>query len=231
MTNKVARIWRRADVPEEVAVAGINLRYPPDEGWTIKSFAKEAREDASGTFDAFVAELEKTAAPFPPDDDAADKADVDLPEPEVNEPEPKEDKGDSKESEILTLLHKVVNALGLDGEKPKDDAPADPGADPAAEARPADQLPPPTEPHHGIGKGLGPQNMPAFGKVFETDDLRRVARSRYATAQMPDNGEKLGALVAEANEILSVVNKKVAAVQRGVVKGEKLIRIQIGPNA
>jgi hypothetical protein len=226
MTNKLARIWRRADVPEEVAVAGINLRYPPEEGWTIKSFAKEAREDASGSFDAFVAELEKTAAPFPPDDGAADEGQEELPKPEPDEPKEEEPKK-SDDSEILSMLHKLMAALGLDGDKKSPEAEAP--EDPAADQRPADSLPPPAEPHHGIGKGLGPQNMPAFGKTFETNDLQRLAKSRYAVAEMPDSGEKLSSLTAEANEILSVVNKRVAVIQRGKVKGEKLIRMQIGP--
>jgi hypothetical protein len=219
--TKTARVWRRANVSEDVAMAGIDLRYPSTEGWVIKSFATEKREDASGVFDAFVAELEKTAAPFPPQDDEAEQADDSLPEPEPDDEHKPEHKKDG-DSEVLSLLHKILKHLGL-GEDVESD---DPGAD---LSKPGDGLPPPAKPLPTMNPAGAPHNMPAFGSLITTEDFSKIAKTRISFVEVVDDGRKISAYTKPMNEMLSVIGKEITQVNRGTVKGVKLIRAKVEP--
>lgn len=232
MTDKIS-MWRLADVPEQTAIDAIYQKFPKEEGWEIvpnsdgSLLSTSTRKHAGVDKKVFEITLQqKTAAPFPPQDDEADAVDKEPIDEAPEEPkeEPKEkSEGGGKDSQILDLLKQIADAMGVSG---GGDDSESPGPDvPPQGPPPEGMLPPPVKPHHDMGRGLSPNNLPAFAKT----DLQRIASSRMSLLEIEYVGGKLKDYVAFVNAQVNPYKRRVAQVQTGTVKGVKLVRIAIGP--
>lgn len=207
------QVKRLANVSVAEAKASLEARYP---GYQVEPGSFHIRENVDTGDKVYVAHVVK--ADFPPLADEGPNANkADSGTDDFTDSEPKEDKpdkpkeGGGKDSQILTLLKQVADALGVKGggDEPTPDLPPGPGA--------ADALPPPVKPHPLAGGGGGLGMPSALGKVLTSNKLEIFTTDAVSVKEA----------TASAREEFGPFGFKVDAIHLAERNGERGLKVSL----